>query len=230
MGTGDATYGVVQRGMEMKRPAMNLAVVAVIWVIGTGLAVWPSLAQATLIGYCDTDSPGQCTGTVTLEGGILTLALTNTSPTTNAGFITAIAFNLAGDTTITAFESTESAFGLAPGFDSTGGSFNVSPDGTREFVISTQPGATNPYQGSGTPTTGIAPGETVTFQLTLGGTGSGEVTDANFISSELVRFRGFTDGTSDKDHDPVPEPATLLLLGSGVLGAAVFSQRIRKRD
>ncbi|MDQ6734375.1 MAG: hypothetical protein M3Z35_09735, partial [Nitrospirota bacterium] len=110
--------------------------------------------------------------------------------------------------TITAFSSTNANFGLLPGLNSTGGAINVAPFGTREFLISTG-GA---FEGGGLPNRGIGTGVTITFTLTLGGTFS-RVTEANLFSSETVRFRGFNDGSSDKDmtmRNTVPEPASML--------------------
>src|SRR5262245_14616728 len=63
----------------------------------------PLHVQATTMGLCDVDVPGTCTSAVTLSGTSLTLTLTNTSPVANGGFLTAVAFDLAGPVQITAF-------------------------------------------------------------------------------------------------------------------------------
>src|SRR5207245_5685315 len=88
----------------------------------------------------------------------------------------------------------------------------------------------------GSPLGGIAIGQTATFTFLLSGTGVNE-TDA--FNSELVRFKGFTNGSSDKtgvhigsDGPPtaVPEPATLLLVGPGMAGLVWLRRRRRRRQ
>jgi hypothetical protein len=181
-------------------------------------------SKADIVGTCSPDSPGQCSATVNITGNILTITLTNTSLPANGGFITAAAFNLTAGTTVNNFTTTNANFALF-GPAPTGWTGNVSPDGTRTHLISA---TGNDYNGGGNPSGGTPPGSSVTFTLTLASLNGN--TEASVFNSLLIRQRGFQDGGSDKDAlEPVPEPASMLLLGSGLIGVAAGLRRRYKK-
>lgn len=184
-------------------------------------------AQADTVGICANDAPGQCVVSISLTGNTFTITLTNTSPVANGGFLTAAAFNLTPGTTVTNFTTTNANYNLfGPGGSAWSG--NVSPDGTRTSLISA---TGNDYTGGGNPSPGIAPGSSVTFTLTLASLNGN--TESSILNSLLIRQRGFQDGGSDKDAivTEVPEPATMLLLGTGLVGVATaFRKRLARKD
>jgi len=198
---------------------------AVFIVVSFGFTV---SAQADMVGVCAPDSPALCAASVSLSGNTLTITLTNTSPAANGGFLTAVAFNLTPGTTVNNFTTTNGNFALL-GPSPTGWTGSVAPDGTRTHLISA---TGNDYNGGGSPNGGTPTGGTVTFTLTLASLNGN--TEASVFNSILVRMRGFQNGGSDKDPltvTEVPEPASMLLLGTGLVGiATAFRKKFARKE
>jgi len=163
-------------------------------------------------------SLGQFTGTLNyVPGGAnsatITISLTNTSPLANGGFLTALALwhtGNAGLNTVSFVSSSDANFGgLA-------GPVNGAPHGSYAAGASTGGG----WTGGGSPSAGLAIGESATFTFNLSGTGVGLLSAATFINQNndhwdlVIRFRGFENGGSDKvPANPTPGAAALLAIG-----------------
>ena len=93
---------------------------------------------------------------------------------------------------------------------------------------------TGPNFGGGSPNDGIAPGTSLTFTVT--GAAFTGMTESQICNAVFVRFQrvgpngeGSDVGRPGGPGTPVPEPASMLLFGSGLLGAA-YILRSRRRS
>jgi MYXO-CTERM domain-containing protein len=146
--------------------------------------------------------------------GLLTVTLTNTSPASNEGWLTAFAFNVVDGVAL--------AFSSGPANWSGLVNPSGSPYGTFDYGASTSAS----WEGGGNPSVGIAIGQTasVSFLVTASAPVLAGLTDESFFDASngyafVARFRGFADGNSDKVVGVVPGPGALALAAVGALAS-----------
>ena len=190
----------------------------------------PNLASAvpfTITGNA-TGSDATAEGDVTLMGSELTLEITNTSPFDAR--ITGIGFDLIiGDFTANNSSGLDGFAGNDPGgftfSDAALGNVPQFSSSVLDFGWITG----NNFQG-GSPNNGLAPNDTLTFTVsdTFAGLTDTQIADALFVRFQRVGEdgEGSDVGTPGDVPDVVPEPATLLLFGLGLAGAAAVRRRV----
>jgi hypothetical protein len=218
--------------------------VVVLGIIGL-LACTPTISHA-FIAILGSGSLGDYTGSLdnsftNATTAELEIFLTNTSPAANGGYLTAFVLNnplnrITGAT----LTPSDADFGLL-GAGSFNNGINGAPYGTFDVGASTG----GSFEGGGNPSKGIAVGNTVSFLFSLTGTNLDTLTEQSFLDtlsvppgdgggtqSFVARFRGFQDGGSDKvigegtdDNPVVPEPASLVLVGAGMVGALIGKRK-----
>ncbi len=243
------------------RPALRSLVAA------AALALLSSAGTAragviTTANISDSELPGLFTGSVKYDwtsstSATLTISLTNVSPTSNGGYITAVAFNDPNGTDplgngATNFSTVTLASGpanfsligsAAPNKQNT---LSGSPFGNFDLAVSNS----SQVLGGGNPTTGIGVNKTGTFVFNITGTGLNTYSAQEFLrtystdgsSALLVRFKGFNNGLSDKDvigkmnpgtpgnpgtPNAVPAPPAVVLAGMGF--GCLLLGRLRRR-
>jgi len=223
----------------MKQKVLNILAVLVLCV----LLFNPTTSHA-LILIEGTGALGAYTGSLSYSFTNATTAelefvLTNTSPASNGGFLTAFVFNnpfsYISDVSLS---STDLDFGLlgANLFDN---GINGAPYGQFDIGASTGGG----FLGGGNPSLGIGVGATETFTFSLTGINLNTLTEQLFleelsvppgagegVESFVARFRGFEDDGSDKvplddTNNVIPEPSSILLFGFGAIGMALRKKR-----
>lgn len=169
--------------------------------------------------------PGQTgvTGTITnysLVGNTFTFTLNNTSTT---GSITALGFNLPGTDRgeFTLMSTSNSNFALDTEVKAQAGA--QTSLSTFDFAL-----LTGKNFGGGTVAEGIVAGSNGTFTITgdFSNLSADQIATAIFLRFQGIGPRDLSEVIGPGQHNPVPEPVTMILFGTGLAGVAA---RVRRR-
>ena len=204
------------------------------------LAVVSATARADTITIVGVDTGQFSTATVdcvfNAQTNTFTFTITNTSAITQPGStstITAIGFDLpplgnANDSGLNGFSG--SASGLGGNFTFSDADLGNVPHGFNAAVLDFAFITGSNFSG-GSVNDGLAPGESMSF--TVSGAAFAGFTEEQICNAIFVRFQNVNTGAGSDVGVPgteIPEPSTMLLLGTALIGLGGAVRRRMKRD
>ena len=208
------------------------------------MACMSAQAQADTITVTGKDSGSFSTATVVCEfnaqTNTLTFTITNTSAITQPGStstITSIGFDLpplgnASASGLNGFTGVQ-APSLSSTFTFSDAALGTVPHGFNSAVLDFAflTGNSGNFN-SGQVSLGLLPGESASF--TVSGAGFAGLTEAEICNAIFVRFQevplaGNSEGSDVGVSSTIPEPSSMLLLGSALIGLGGYVRRRRKR-
>jgi hypothetical protein len=188
-------------------------------VSGTGASSGVPIQATITLGFEDTT-------------GLLQIRIENTSPAATGGAIVGVGFNTPGTRTASSGTVvTQPAGGSMIALNSAGGPYPSGSAGSFDFGVTTT--NSNPLQ-SGDVNQGIGIGEFAEFTFIISDpTGITAFDFRQALNAQgnavVARFQGIGPGGADSGHATnLPEPSSLLLLGSGLLALGVAARRFRR--